>query len=267
MADQQRIHPIHDVESPPSPPPPSSQVSPTAPLLHNSSKSDQNNNVQQQYQPLQPLQHSTPPVWVQPPKPKRRHNICCRCFCWTFSILLTLIIIIAAIIGILYLVFQPKLPKYTVDKLSVTKFEQQSDNSTLYAEFNVTITAKNPNKKIGIYYQDGSHISGWYNNTKLCEGSMPIFYQGHKNTTVLNLALKGQTEDSNGLINSVFQQQQLTGNIPLNLKVKQPVRIKLGGLKLMEVKFKVKCKLTVDNLTANDQISIQSSSCHFSFSL
>jgi hypothetical protein len=179
---------------------------------------------------------------------------------------LFLVIIIAAAIGILYLIFQPKLPKYTVDKLVVSELTLGTDSS-LSATFNVTITAKNPNKKIGIYYEDGSHISGWYNNTKLCEGSMPKFYQGHQNTTVLNLKLTGQTEDANGLLNSVTEERQQTGNIPLVLRVKQPVRVKLGKLKLMEVKFKVKCKLLVDNLTANSQISIQSSTCDFSFSL
>lgn len=254
MADQQRIHPHpQDVESPPPPPPqqPPSQISPTAPLLRNTSKSDQNPTV---HHPVQPFIR------------KKRRGVCCRCFCWTFSILLFLVIIIAAAIGILYLIFQPKLPKYTVDKLVVSELTLGTDSS-LSATFNVTITAKNPNKKIGIYYEDGSHISGWYNNTKLCEGSMPKFYQGHQNTTVLNLKLTGQTEDANGLLNSVTEERQQTGNIPLVLRVKQPVRVKLGKLKLMEVKFKVKCKLLVDNLTANSQISIQSSTCDFSFSL
>ncbi|XP_071724506.1 NDR1/HIN1-like protein 6 [Rutidosis leptorrhynchoides] len=262
MADQQRIHPNHDVESPPpqhQPIPPPSQTSPSAPLLRGASKSDQNDAVDR------PIQQ-TLPVVIRP-KRKRRHSLCCRCFCWKFSILLALIIVIAAVIGILYLVFQPKLPKYTVDKLSVSEFDLRNDSS-LFAVFNVTITAENPNKKIGIYYEDGSHISGWYNDTKLCQGSLPKFYQGHENTTVLNIPLTGEiTEDATGLLSSLVQTEQQTGSIPLNLKVKQPVRVKLGALKLMEVKFNVKCKLTVDDLSASNPITIQSSDCDFSFSL
>uniref|UniRef100_A0A6N2MP31 Late embryogenesis abundant protein LEA-2 subgroup domain-containing protein n=1 Tax=Salix viminalis TaxID=40686 RepID=A0A6N2MP31_SALVM len=42
-------------------------------------------------------------------------------------------------------------------------------NSSLSATFNVTITAKNPNKKVGVYYEGGSHISVWYTGTNLCQ--------------------------------------------------------------------------------------------------
>ncbi|KAF2314783.1 hypothetical protein GH714_033545 [Hevea brasiliensis] len=138
-----------------------------------------------------------------------------------------------------------------------------SGDSSLSAAFDVTITATNPNKKIGIYYEGGSHISVWYTGTKLCEGSLPKFYQGHKNTTVLIVPLTGQTQDANGLLTSLQQQQQENGIIPLNLRVKQPVRIKLGKLKLMKVKFSVKCRLDVDSLSANNAISIRNSSCKF----
>lgn len=96
---------------------------------------------------------------------------------------------------------------------------------------------------------------------------MPKFFQGHRNTTVLNLPLTGKTQNANGLLTELAEQQQLTGNIPLNLKVNQPVRIKLGKLKTMKVKFSARCKLLVDSLSANDNIRIQSSSCKFKFRL
>ncbi|KAJ6752567.1 hypothetical protein OIU85_002932 [Salix viminalis] len=84
-----------------------------------------------------------------------------------------------------------------------------------------------------------------------------------KNTTVLDVVLSGQTDDANTLITSLQQQQQQTGIIPLNLRVIQPVRIKLGEFKLMKVKFRVRCRLDVDNLAANNAINIRSSSCKF----
>lgn len=92
---------------------------------------------------------------------------------------------------------------------------------------------------------------------------MPKFYQGHKNTTSLDLSLSGQTQNATGLINRVEQQVQDSGNVGLDLKVKQPVRIKLGKLKLFTVKFRVSCTLTVDNLSTNTDISIKNSSCKF----
>ena len=230
---------------------------PTVPLVpRGSSKSDDSHHCP-------PFQRTIPVIHTKPPR--KRRSCCCRFLCWTLS-LVFLILLIEAAAGILYFVFQPKLPKYSIDRLQITQFNLTS-NSSLTATFDVTITARNPNKKVGVYYEGGSHISVWYTGTSLCQGSLPRFYQGHRNTTVLNVVLSGQTNDANTLITSLQQQQQQTGIIPLNLRVIQPVRIKLGEFKLMEVKFRVRCRLDVDNLAANNAINIRNSSCKFRFTI
>ncbi|CAB4281815.1 unnamed protein product [Prunus armeniaca] len=43
---------------------------------------------------------------------------------------------------------------------------------------------------------------------KLCQGTLPKFYQGHQNITLLNVALTGQTQYGNTLMNALQQQQQ-----------------------------------------------------------
>lgn len=248
MGDQQkRIHPIQDVEA-------AAPQAQTLPLMpRGTSKSDAAEPP--------PLQRAIPVIHSKPPK--RRRSCCRRCLRWTVSLLLLLILLIAITLGILYFVFQPKIPNYSVDRLQVTQFNLTAD-SILQVTFSATITATNPNEKIGIYYQGGgSHLSVWYIDTKLCEGSIPKFYQGHQNTTQLSVPLNGQTENAAALTTTLQQQQQQTGNIPLNLRVDQPVRIKLGKLKLMEVKFLVRCRLLVDSLNPNDPLRIQNSSCSF----
>lgn len=247
MADPQKIHPV-DIEAPP-----------TAPLMPSHAPKSENGEPVQQYPPLP---QRTIPVFHSKP-PKKRRNCCCRFFCWTLSLLLILVILIAATLGILYLVFQPKIPKYSVDKLRISDFTLNPDAS-LYARFTVEITARNPNKKIGIYYEGGSRIDVYYTNIQLAQGSLPKFYQGHQNTTVLDVALAGQYMNANGLLTALSQQQQ-TGNIPLKLNVKVPVRVKLGKLKLMKTTFRVRCNLMVDSLNANSLPRISTSSCKFRF--
>ncbi|XP_020213286.1 NDR1/HIN1-like protein 6 [Cajanus cajan] len=260
MSDPPKVHPVHDVEAPNE-----NQNHPSAPLVPRTmSKSDAGDPEKVDQHQQHPPQGTIPVMHSKPPK--KRRSCCCRFFCWTISILLILIVAIGITVGILFLVFRPKLPKYSVDELGVSQFDP-SDNNSLSVTFNLTITARNPNKKIGIDYRGGSHISAWYLDTKLCEGSLPKFYQGHRNTTVLSIPLRGHTQNATGLQSMVQEQLQETGNVPLNLKVKQPVRIKLGKLKLFKIKFRVRCKIVVDNLSANNSIRIRSSSCKFRFRL
>lgn len=211
--------------------------------------------------PVPPL----PPALSPPQAKKKRGFTCCKCICWSLCILITLIIILAATIGILFLVFKPKIPNYSVDRLTISQLTLNLDFS-LYARFNVQITAINPNKKIGIFYQKGSHLSVWYKNTNLCQGSLPVFYQGHQNKTVLNVALSGQNQYGRTLM-AAIQQQQQTGQIPLDLKVNVPVKIELGKTKLMKVRISGKCILAVDSLSQNNQISIKATSCKFGLKL
>ncbi|XP_042479553.1 NDR1/HIN1-like protein 6 [Macadamia integrifolia] len=238
-----KIHPVVDPEAPP-----------TVPLVpEGSTVSEKGDPAVQQYPP--------PPVVVVQSKKRRRS--CCRCLCWTISILILLVIIIAAVVGILYLVFQPKVPSYTIDRLTISKFSINNDLS-VSAKFIIRLKAYNPNKKIGIYYEDGSNLTAWYTTTKLCQGSLPVFYQGHQNTTILDLELNGQIQDGTTILQELNQQQQ-TGSIPLVLDAKVPVRIKLGSLKLMKMKPRVRCNVVVNSLSENYSISIKSSSCKLKF--
>lgn len=249
MADnqRQRIHPMV-VEAPPPP---------TTPLVPpGSSRSDKGIPI-----------HHPPQIRAMPAvysKTKKR-SCFCKCICWTISLLILFLVILAASVGILYLVFKPKLPNYSVDTLRISDLRLNFDMS-LYAKFDVKITATNPNKKIGIYYEKGGRLSVLYTNTRLCEGSLPQFYQGHQNKTELNVSLTGQVQSGSTLMNALQQQQQ-TGRVPLDLKVHAPVAIKLGRLKLMKVKVLGECMLVVDSLSSNNLVSIKASNCKFRMKL
>ncbi|KAL2247395.1 NDR1/HIN1-like protein 13 [Sesamum indicum] len=256
MADHQRIHPVQDPEVVEPVPP----HKPTAPLVERGSSRSENGDPERQYPP--PLRRGIP---YEPLKPPRRRSCWKKCLCWTLALVIVQLIILGILAAIVYFVFQPKIPKYSVDAMRITQFNLGNDNS-LSATFNVNITARNPNKKIGIYYEGGSRLSVWYTGTKLCEGSLPKFYQGHRNTTLLSLTLAGQTQDAAGLLQSLRAEQQ-TGSIPLNLRARVPVRLKLGKLKLMKWKFLVRCRLVVDSLAADNVIRIRDSSCKFRFRL
>lgn len=207
-----------------------------------------------------PLPRSHPPFRA-PPGPPSSRGCCCRVIWCIISLLILCVVVIGILALIFYLDFHPKVPDYSIDRLRITDFQLKVDLS-LYAKFNVRVAAKNPNQKIG---REGK-MSVWYDKTQFCQGEFPGFYQGPLNTTRVEVSLAGQNQYGSTLMQALQQQQQ-TGNIPLDLKVDQPVAIRVRSTKLGKVRFLVRCKLTVDSLSSNNLISIKASSCKISVKL
>lgn len=261
MFDHQKIHPVAaDIESPPPP---------TAPLVPpDSLRSDKGHDTPPSYSPRLTYNRQSVPIIPPPQQPlvtryykRPSRNNFLKCICWTMTILVILLIILGAIVGFIILAFKPQAPKYSVDNLKISDLRLNLDMS-LYARFDVKITATNPNKKIGIYYEKGSEISVWYTKTKLCQGTLPTFYQGHENTTKLDVALTGEAQAGSTVMNAL-QEQQRTGRVPLDLKVDVPVAIELGKVKLPKVRLLIECELIVDSLSSNSLVSIKASNCKF----
>lgn len=195
---------------------------------------------------------------------KPRRSCCCRCICWSLALLLLLIFLLAATAGVLYLIFRPQAPKYSVDSIAISGFNLTS-LSSISPEFDVTIRAQNPNKKIGIYYETGSSVSVYYSDVDLCNGALPAFYQPSKNVTVFQMALKGSSILLTSSVHSALLAQQKSGTVPFKLNLKAPVKIKVGAVKTWTITVKVKCDLTVDSLTP--AAKIVSKDCKYSVKL
>ena len=238
------------------------EASPSAPVAPENLASKSKKAPQIDTLPLYTAPDSAP---LPPPtNPRRKRRSWCKCLCWTLLSIIILIVVIAAIVGILYLVFRPKIPHYSVNNLTVNTLSIDN-NLTANASFNINVTSRNPNKKIGIYYLDGSHITAWYNTTQLCNGTFPVFYQGHKNTTVVQLLLSGQPQLTNELVSGI-QSQLSSGSIPIIVKGNVPIKVKFGALKLFKITGKVNCKLMLDisssdGSSSNSQFKFRSSSC------
>ncbi|XP_062201057.1 NDR1/HIN1-like protein 6 [Phragmites australis] len=264
MADHQRIHPV-DLEA---------GQRPSAPLVPGGSfRSDKGDPAQRADHQQRTRGHGylpPPPRLVAPPvplpPPKRRRGCCCRFLCCIVVTVVVLAVLAAAAVGALYLAFDPKAPRYSVDRLSVSAF-QVDPMMTARARFDVTVTAVNPNARIGIYYEAGSSLSVWYESYSLAQGALPAFYQGHRNTTVLALAMGGEVQ-LGSVVMTALQDAQRTGAVPLVFRADVPVRVELGSFKLWKVTSKVRCDLVVDRLMdVNSPIKIKASNCKFSLKL
>lgn len=198
-------------------------------------------------------------------KRKPRRSCCCRCLCFTFSILLVLIISIGITAGVLYLVYRPEAPKYTISSIAIKNFNVTAASSKISPEFDISIRAENPNNKIGIYYRKGSSVTVVYSGVDLSAGALPAFYQPANNVTVFRTALKGSNVILGSAVKSTLTNEQKKGNVPFRVNIKAPVKIKIGAVKTWEITVKVNCDVTVDALTVKSKLV--SKDCDYSVRL
>ncbi|KAG5239312.1 harpin-induced family protein [Salix suchowensis] len=195
-------------------------------------------------------------------KPSRSR--CCCCLCWFLSFLAAFLFLLGLAAAILYLVFRPESPDYSIERVSISGFNLTS-SGPISPAFNVTVRANNPNNKIGIYYEKGSSVNVYSDGVKMATGSLPVFYQDKNNVTVVVTSLKGTGIELTSGVRTALATGVRKGTVPFNLALRAPVKLKLGSVKTWKITVKVDCELTVDKLTASARIG--SKSCDYGVDL
>ncbi|BAT85918.1 hypothetical protein LR48_Vigan03g247900 [Vigna angularis] len=173
---------------------------------------------------------------------------CCGClfsclFSLIFKVILTLIIIVAIAVFIFWLIVRPNMVKFHVTDATLTEFNYT--NNTLHYDLALNITVRNPNKRLGIYY-DFIEANALFHDARFNTQYPDPFYQGHKTTHVLNPVFKGDKVlvlDADQ--SSELKKENSTGLYEIDVKMYLRVRFKLGAFKTKTLKPKVSCDLRV----------------------
>lgn len=197
-------------------------------------------------------QHLPAPAVYRRGRPGRGGGGCCCLLAWLCSTFAVLVVALGIAVLIFWLVVQPRAPKFDISNVQIDGL-----SSTASSTINTTITfelkARNPNKHMGIYYDnirvnletDGDYIGG---------GNLPSFYQGHKNTTYISGELKSENVSLDDGARNLLGSS--SSNLPLYAKVDVKARVKVGSVKSPKIKVKVRCDLTVDlSRTTGSQLS------------
>ncbi|QCD92324.1 NDR1/HIN1-like protein 10 [Vigna unguiculata] len=115
-------------------------------------------------------------------------NRCISCICGT---IITLIFLFIVSLIIFWIIISPSNVKFHVTDASLTQFNL-TNNNTLYYNFKVNVTVRNPNNNIVVYYRRIKAIA-WYKDNDFGRVNLTPFDQGHKNTTVLQVLFEGQS--------------------------------------------------------------------------
>ncbi|KAK7268082.1 hypothetical protein RIF29_20768 [Crotalaria pallida] len=198
-----------------------------------------------------------------PPPPKSHYhrrsdggNCCCNCLCGLvkcccgciFSLickLLTFILVIVAIVALLFwFIIRPNVINFHVNDATLTQFNY-TNNNTLFYNLALNITVRNPNKRLGVYY-DNIEARALYQDVRFGSQNLQPFFQHKKTTSFISAVFKGQQVMPLGEKQvSELNKEKGSGVYDIDVTLNLKVRFKLGLFKSGKLKPKVRCELKV----------------------
>lgn len=196
------------------------------------------------YGPSIPPQHSSQ-------RPDRGRG-CGRCILKTLLILfVTVVVLVGLAIFIFWIIVRPTNLKFHVVDASLTQFNLTSDNY-LHYDLALNITARNPNKRLGVYYdlvEGKAYYEGQrFATVKIVDFLGPVerFYQRKKTSNTFNPVFKGQNLVLLGADEiSDFNSEKNKGVYSIDVKLNMRIRYRLGDFIPGTVKRKGTCDLKV----------------------
>ncbi|KAL5204742.1 hypothetical protein ABZP36_009613 [Zizania latifolia] len=182
--------------------------------------------------------------------PARRRRLRHAC-CGAFGAVLLLVLLAAAFVGVVYLVFRPRAPSFSVAALSIRGLDAIAlSSSSLSPQIDAAVRADNgANKKTGIDYRGGGEVTVSFSGERLATGQWPAFYQAPRNVTVFSTALTGKGVGFTEEKRKRLAAEHTAGAVPLTVETMVPVRMRFGKvLRTWTVDVKARCEVTVDKL-------------------
>ncbi|CAI9760888.1 unnamed protein product [Fraxinus pennsylvanica] len=146
-------------------------------------------------------------------------------FCAGFLILNFIILLVILIV---WATLQPKKPRFILQDATIFSLNVSAPN-IISTTIQVTINSRNPNSKIGIYY-DKLDIFATYHSQQLTYYTIiPPVYQGHKDVNIWSPFVSGNNvpvAPYNGL---ALSQDQSNGALYMVFKIDGRVRWKVGS--------------------------------------
>ncbi|XP_076932596.1 NDR1/HIN1-like protein 3 [Bidens hawaiensis] len=190
----------------------------------------------------------------------------CLCGCifnLIFQILITILVILGIIVLVFWLIFRPNAPKFHVNEATLTQFTLSPNNDTLYYDLAVNMTFRNPNRRIGIYY-DRIEANAMYHDKRFNTQNLERFYLGHKKEKYLSAVFRGEQNLAigSGDTRSEYNKDRDAELYDIDLKLKIRLRLKVWWAK-PKFKPRFECELKVPLSGSGSTLGFQRTKCDF----
>ncbi len=156
-----------------------------------------------------------------------------------WGIIVFLFIVLLAIL-LIWAILRPSKPSFILQDVTVYAFNATVPNF-LTSNFQVTLTSRNPNDHIGVYYDRLDTYVTYRSQQITYRTAIPPSYQGHKEVDIWSPFVYG-TNVPVAPFNFVgLSQDQSNGNILITIKVDGRVRWKVGAFISGRYHLHVRC--------------------------
>ncbi|XP_072985925.1 NDR1/HIN1-like protein 26 [Typha latifolia] len=175
----------------------------------------------------------------------------------------TFLLSILSLVFFVWLILHPSKPQFYVKDASVFELSL-APARLLNTTIQTTFVAKNPNSRVGIYYDEIRTYAAYKGQQITVDVELPGFYQGHQDTNFLSTSLYGAGMPVSSSFGYEVNRDQVAGKLILALKLDGQLRWKVGTWVSSKYRFDVNCiavVVIVPGGVAGPLSSVQGSEC------
>ncbi|KAM7463615.1 hypothetical protein LguiA_031736 [Lonicera macranthoides] len=156
---------------------------------------------------------------------------------YTFS---TFLLSLLSLILLIWFILHPTKPEFALKEADIYQLNL-SGSHLLNSSVQFTLLSKNPNQKVGIYYEELQVYASYKGQQITVDTSLPPFYQGHQDSNLLSASLIGNALPVAPSFGYEVGRDQTSGQLALSLKVNGRIRWKVGTWVSGRYRLNVNC--------------------------
>ncbi|XVF69241.1 hypothetical protein PTKIN_Ptkin11bG0065300 [Pterospermum kingtungense] len=139
-----------------------------------------------------------------------------------------LLVVLAIVVFLVWAILHPAKPRFILQDVTIYAFNLTAPNF-LTSNIQLTLSSRNPNDRIGIYYQKLDIFASYRNQQITLPTLLPRTYQGHLDVTIWSPFLYGNAVPVAPFLEEGLSQDLITGMVLLDIKIFGQLKWKVGS--------------------------------------
>ncbi|XP_057954040.1 NDR1/HIN1-like protein 1 [Malania oleifera] len=153
---------------------------------------------------------------------------------------LAFVFLVLFIIFLVWIILRAAKPAFVLQDVTVFAFNV-SGPAALTSIMQATVLSRNPNARVGVYYDKLVLYVSYRNQQVTLSAGLPATYQGHKDVVIWSPVVSGANLPVAPQVAQSLVQDQMTGTVLVNIKVGGRVRWKVGTWVSLRYRLRVSC--------------------------